>query len=216
MNTKLQITVYLICICTINPCESASVIIDDFTSGSYAISNNTPTSDLSPITSVVSNNRWSRGSGSINWASSVDNSLGILTYTLTLPRSDAPSPTTGLSITYSNSESNLNLAGFDAFFVNVSNVIGTGVIYAFEGPSRSLDDLIPVAFAGAGQLYIPFANMDAVNTVDPNSITFRIVPQSADFSVSLTSITLVPEPSVAFLLVLGASSLLLRRRPQNR
>jgi len=215
MNTKLLFILSSLCIYTINTCESASEIIDDFTSGPCAISSNTPLSDISTIVSLVANERWLRGSGSINWASSVDDALGTFTYTLTLPRGDKPSPTTGLSITYSNSESYLNLTGFNAFILNVSDISGTGVVYAFEGPGRSLDDLTPVVFTGAGQLYIPFENMDAVNTVDPNSITFRIVPQSADFFVSLSSITVVPEPSTVFLLLLGASLLLVRRRPRN-
>lgn len=190
-------------------------MLDDFTSGAYTISNATPISDNSSIVSSLSDNRWVRGAGSINWASSVDDVSGILTYTLTLPRGDAPSPSTLFDITYSNTSETLNLFGFNAFVLNVSQVSGIGIVYAFEGVGSTLAGVVPVAFNESGNLVIPFENMNAANTVNPDAITFRIVPQSAGFSVTLSNITVIPEPS-AILLVLGASSLLLRRRPQNR
>ena len=189
-------------------------MLDDYTSGAFSISNATPISDNSTIVSPLSNNRWVRGAGSINWSSSVDAALGSLSYTLTLPRGDAPSPSTLLDITYSSTSENLNLFGYNAFVLNVSEVSGIGIVYAFEGVSSTLSGVVSVAFNGSGDLVIPFENMNAVNTVNPSAVTFRIVPQSADFSVTLSNITVIPEPSVALLAMLSASSFLVRRSPR--
>lgn len=214
MKNSTLLTALSIAMYSFESCNGASIVIDNFNSGPFSISSGSDTADISLIASPIAESRWARGSGSNNWSASVNGVTGTLTYTLNVPRTD-PSPTTRFEVTYFDSTSNLNLLGFNAFVLHVSNFSGIGQVYAFEGTGSTLDGVTPVPFNSIGDLVIPFDYMNASDPFNPSAITFWIVPESSDFSITLSGISVIPEPSVALLALLGASSLLLRRRTRN-
>lgn len=207
MNTKSITTILLSGFLFQDFSEASTVIIDDFSSGQFSINSNGTTRDTSLISSSIASSRWSRGSGSDNWTASVDSDTSTLSYAVSNPIA-----TTRFAITYSSSTGSLDLIGLSALLIEVNDLVGFGQIYAFEGSSSSLLDVIPVDLTITGSIIIPFANMNTANPTNPSELTFYIVPQSPDFAITISSIGAIPEPTSAIMITISAFTLILRRR----
>lgn len=197
------------------PSNAATVIFDDFIFGSYNIGTGRPTSqNTSLINMPLVDTRVAEGFGLGFWSSTVDTGDNTLFYALSLRPGGNPLEGHSFRITYSNSSSNINLLGFNAFELNVGSVVGSAMVFAYVGAGNPSLDVVPVALNGSGDIVIPFSNMAATDPTNPSSISFLIVPQTLVFTSTFNSIKVIPEPSAFILSALGACILLVRRRPQ--
>jgi hypothetical protein len=144
----------------------------------------------------------------------VDLGFNTFSYVLALRPGGNPLEDHSFRINYSKSSGNINLLGYNAFLINASSVVGSAMVYAYVGTGAPSLDVIPVSLNGSGNVVVPFSNMAAINPTNPSSISFLIVPQTLDFSITLNGISVIPEPSAFILSALGACVLLVRRRPE--
>lgn len=195
--------------------NAATVIFDDFVTGGYDIGTGRPTSqNTSSINMPLVDTRGAEGFGLGFWSSTVETGDNTLSYALSLRPGGNPLEGHSFRITYSNSSSNINLLGFNAFVLNVGSVLGSAMIYAYVGAGNPMLDVIPVELSGSGDIVIPFSNMAEIDPTQPNAISFLIVPQTLVFTSTFNSISVIPEPSAFILSALGACVLLVRRRPE--
>ena len=193
----------------------ATVIFDDFTTGSYDIGITKPSSqNTSSIVASLVDTRSSVGSGAGFWSSTVDTGAGTLSYVLALRPGGNPLEDHNFRVNFSNSSGNINLLGFDAFVLNVGSVVGSAMVFAYVGTGDPSLGVVPVSLNGSGNIVIPFSDMAEGDPMNPSSISFLIVPQTLDFSVTLNGISVIPEPSAIVLSMLGACFFLVRRRPK--
>lgn len=190
---------------------AATLVVDDFTQGSFSVSESYPTMRESNLSLPVGENvsRLASGRGLAYWhASSTASFGGSINYTLEL-RADPPYGTNYLDIAYLRS-GGFNLSGYDAFSLTVSGLVGMGEIMAYSGGSP---DGSPVPITGTGELVIPFSMMNTIAPIDRlTTLEFRLIGLTADFSVTLDQITAVPEPGSLVLLAGGMALLLATRR----
>lgn len=209
MNNRIHIYIATFITLSYSQLVASIVVVDDFSTGSYSIGSSAFSSNTSSITSTIADSRTSTGSGSQCWASSIDVNIGLLQYSVT----GEPAPGQRLSILYANDDGNLNLAGFSHFFLDVSSIMGTADIFVlFRGAHDRISSEIPFNLSESGQFYIPFTYMGVADPSSPSSVVFRIFPTSDDFSITLSSIAVIPEPSSAFMIALGALSIVVMRR----
>jgi hypothetical protein len=192
--------------------SASIVVIDDFTSGPYNIGSSSLSSNTSSITSLVADSRRGAGTGTQEWQSSVNTTNGLLFYSVT----GAPAPGQRLSITYSSDSDTLNLIGFTHFVFSVDDLIGGADLFVlYRGSSNQIFAETPIDIDSSGDFYIPFSFMGVSDPFSPSSVVFRVIPTSDDFSITLSSIGVIPEPSTAIMIALGASTLFLRRRRKS-
>lgn len=192
--------------------SASIVVIDDFTSGPYNIGSSSLSSNTSSITSLVADSRRGAGTGTQEWQSSVNTTNGLLFYSVT----GAPAPGQRLSITYSSDSDTLNLIGFTHFVFSVDDLIGGADLFVlYRGSSNQIFAETPINIDSSGDFYIPFSFMGVSDPFSPSSVVFRVIPTSDDFSITLSSIGVIPEPSTAIMIALGASTLFLRRRRKS-
>lgn len=188
---------------------SATVILDDFSSGPFSIGSSEAARYGSPITSPLAGHR-SIGANldeTAYWSASVDTLTSTFVYS-----ANNPSSSTRLSVTYSNAPgTRLDLLGFNAFVLQIESLNGVGRLFVFEGIGSTFEGVIPVELNDTGELVIPFANMNSSNPTNPSEVTFFFNPQSEEFSIRLSSISVIPEPSVPMFTALGLSALAFRR-----
>jgi hypothetical protein len=197
--------------------NAATVIFDDFSSGAYDIGTGKPSrQNTSPITAPLLDTRSVAGFGAGAWSSTVDVGSDTFSYVLALRPGGNPLEDHSLRIHYSNSSGNISLLGFDAFVINTGSVVGSAMVFAYVGTGDPSLGVVPVSLNGTGNTVIPFSNMAEMDPTNPSSISFLIVPQTLDFSVTFSGISVIPEPSAIVLSMLGASVLLVRRRPEQR
>ncbi len=192
------------------PATAATVVFDDFSTGAYSIGYTSPglRSDGSVIVSPFADRRSVLGSGQSNWSSTAGD--GTFTYSLDLIQADLPSDQM-IRISYLGE---FNLHGYDAFVIHVGSVVGSGQIMAHVGANSPNPSVIPMSLT-EGDLVIPFANMGSDNPYEPDVITFHIIPQDRDFSVTISGIGVIPEPSTAAA-GLGVFLLMARRRRETQ
>lgn len=212
MKTKISECLFLALLVIPSDISAATVVFDDFQSGSYDISSDGASENYSFITTPFANRRIATGVGGVTWSSTVNDLSGILSYSFSIPRGD-PGTNVGLLLSYSRLGENLNLSGYNAFVFDVGSIVGSGQIVAYVG-GVIYPESIPVSVNSAGQLILPFANMNSLDSQNPSSIRFWIQPQTQDFSITLNGIGVIPEPSTFLLSGLGVCFLLIRRRPE--
>lgn len=139
----------------------------------------------------------------------MDTGVGMLNYSI----SGSPSPGQRLAISYSPDSGLLNLMGFSHFVVSVHDLVGTADLYVlYRGSSNQLLPEIPITIDSSGDYFIPFSYMGVDDPFSPSSVLFRVFPTSDDFSITLSSVGVIPEPSSGLMIALGATALILRRR----
>ncbi len=189
--------------------RASVVIIDDFSTAPYNIGTSLLSSDNSSITSPIADSRWVNGNGTQVWSSLVDTGAGILNYSI----SGSPSPGQRLGIAYSRDSGLLNLMGFSHFVVSVQSVAGSADLYVlYRGSSSQILPEIPITISSSGDYFIPLSHMGVSDPFSPSSVHFGIFPTSDDFSITLSSVGVIPEPSSGLMIALGATALILRRR----
>lgn len=195
--------------------HAATVVFDDFSSGFYDIGTGKPSrQNTSPITAPLIDTRSVVGFGAGAWSSTVDVGSDTFSYVLALRPGGNLLEDHRFRINYSISSGNINLLGFDAFVLNVDSVVGSAMVFAYVGTGAPSLGVVPVSLNGSGNIVIPFSNMAEIDPTNPSSISFLIVPQTLDFSVTFDGINVIPEPSAIVLSMLGACVLLVRRRPE--
>lgn len=214
MKTRLIVILTAVGTALMGAASAATVVFDDFSSGAYSIAFPGIGNDNSEIDSLFADRRLAGGNGLGNWSSTVDIDAGVFTYTLEIPRMD-PGPNEWFTLSYRNSQGNMSLLGYDAFVIHVESVIGTGQIMAYVGTGGPSPSVISVSLV-EGDLIIPFANMAATNPENPSAINFQIIPQDPDFSVTISGIGVIPEPSTAAIAGLGAVLLVARRHRRKQ
>ena len=185
------------------PSASASVIVlDSFSDGSFSVSN---AFSAPPITLVPGGPAEMRGT---YWRGNAGNSYmtqtaesGILNLRLALRGDPLPLNPSVFSLVYFNNDSALDLIGLSHAIIRVTSFTGTGdmTLYLNGGPKPA-----PITLSGPGDylLSIPVLTGDAVGFAIAD-LTIDFLGRSADFSVTLDEITLIPEPSCSGLLLAG-------------
>ncbi len=204
------ITIFIISYWT--SAKASVVIIDDFSTSPYNIGTTMLSSDISPITSPIADSRWVNGNGTQEWNSFVDIGTGTLNHSV----GGTPSPGQRFAISYSPDSGVLNLLGFSHFVISVQGLIGTADLYVFyRGSSSQILPRVPITIDSTGDFFIPFSYMGVADPFSPSSVDFRIFPTDEDFSITLSSIGVIPEPSSAIMIALGAFAMTLMRRRQS-
>lgn len=193
--------------------NAATVIFDDFSTGRSIVRSGGNSQTTQSISSPFVNSRTMLGSGVEHWLGQVDITSTTLEYTLSIPGGILGSDQR-LELKYLNSVGNFNLLGYDAFVIHVAALSGAGQIMAYFGDSGHQLGAVPVNLTATGDLYIPLTNANSQDLGSIESVHFRILPQNANFSVTLSGISAIPEPSALLLSAFGACLLLIRRRPE--
>jgi hypothetical protein len=192
--------------------KASVVIIDDFSTSPYSIGTSMLSSDISPITSPIADSRWVNGNGTQVWSSLVNAGTGTLNYSV----SGIPSPGQRLGIVYSRDSGLLNLTGFSHFVVSVQSLAGSADLYVlYRGSSSQILPEMPITISSSGDYFIPFSHMGVSDPFSPSSVHFRIFPTSDDFSITLSSIGVIPEPTSALMIALGTFAMTLMRRRKS-
>ena len=194
------------------PAKAASIALDSFNEGAFALS------DLGPdnVEQMISSPLIDRRRGSITDTGEAYASLsppsGTLNYTVALRGSPPQSYGIFFNLNYSNSDgSNFSLLGFDSIVVNISGLVGAGEFRAFRNSSPNTSILVPIT--ATGDLVYPLSNISGGMDLDSyGTLSFQFFPRSNDFSITLDEITLVPEPSAILLLGWGGIWMMRRRR----
>lgn len=187
--------------------EGATLLLDDFSSGSYSLASGGTTSNSSAFTSPLTDQRTVSGVGFPNW-----------TVTLTPEELrfnvDQVDPNPGrnyLNLNYTLSSGTFSLLGYNAFAVDVTNVVGIGEFVAFVDGAPSAD--LRFTINGSGTIVSPFSALDTSQSLSSlTRMNFRFIALSDDFSLSIDNVRIVPEPSSLLLSGVAAASLLFRRR----
>ena len=190
--------------------SASSIMLDSFTEGGFSLpvtgdSNNSSMiqSDLS-LTRTVS--LFDPGVSS----SLLQTSIGILNFTFNL-RGTNTKDSVFSTLSYRNSDNSaINLLGLNAAAFQITNLRGEGevLVYGSSGSDRST----PLPLTGTGTIVYPFSLANGYLGGSSNTtLGFRFIPRSLNFSVTMSEITLIPEPSGACLLVFGAAALINRR-----
>ena len=132
---------------------------------------------------------------------------GALTYSLSMLRGQ-PSSLDSLSFMYSYADRLASFVGLDAVQLQIDSIAGTGLVSAYVPTGNTLDEL-KVTLA-PGTTVVPLLNPSGANPMQ--NIVIRIYPTTPNFSVTLSSLWLVPEPSSALLAATAAAWLTSRRR----
>lgn len=213
MKTLLPYKIVSFALLILNTSNAATVIFDDFSTGRSSISSSGSSQSNQLIVSLFADSRTLTGSGTQNWSALVNITSTTLSYSLSIP-SGILDPSQRLQLDYVSSLGNFNLLGYDSFVFHVSALSGAGQVMAYFGASGHQSGALPVNLTSTGDLYIPFTSANAHNPASIDSIHFWILPQDANFSVTFTGISVIPEPSALILSALGACALLVRRRPE--
>lgn len=213
MKTQLLYTPALLTLIFLSTSNAATVILDDFSTGRSNVSSGGASQTTQSISSPFADSRMLMGSGSQHWNALVDITSTTLEYSVSIP-GGVLAPDQRLELKYLSSLGDFNLLGYDAFVFHVEALSGVGQIIAYFGDSGHQLGAVPVSLTATGDLYIPFANINPHDLSSIDSVHFRILPQDANFSVTLSGIGVIPEPSALLLSALGACFLLIRRRPE--
>jgi len=199
--------IFLICSVGAENVAAATLLLDDFSSGGFSLASGSTTSNSGAFASPLTNQRTISGIGFPNWTITL--TPEELAYTV-----DQLSPLPGrnyLNLAYTKSVSTFSILGFNAFAVDLSNVVGNGEFAVSVDGSAGRDIRVPVN--GSGALSSPFSNLGTSHSLDSLTlINFRFIALSKDFSLSIDNVRIVPEPSSSLLFLLGLVGTTLHRR----
>ena len=191
----------------LSPSDAATLLLDDFSSGSFSLSFGGTTSNSGSFGTPLTDQRTVSGVGFPNWTATL--ATGDLGYSV---NQLDPSPRRNyLNLRYSLASGTFSMLGYDAFAVDVTNVVGSGEFVAFVDGAPSAD--IRFAITGPGTIVSPFSGLDTSQSLGSLSqMNFRFYAISDDFSLTIDNVRIIPEPSASLLIVFGAVTLLSQRR----
>lgn len=195
---------------SISRSDATTLLLDDFSSGGFSLSPEGTRSNSGPFVTPLTDQRTIAGVGSPNWTATL--TQGDVSYSVN--QLDPRPRRNYLQIRYSLGSGSFSLDGYDAFAVDVFDVVGSGEFIAFVDGFPAGDIRIPIN--GPGTLVSPFTGLDTSQSLESlTQMNFYILAISADFSLTVDNVRVVPEPSTSFLFVLGILFGLFRRRRQN-
>jgi len=188
---------------------AASLLMDDFTGPGFTLSSNPtfPRMDQSRNDAAIAASRSTSGKGDPDWMVTLNPAAGALTYSLSMLRGQ-PSSLDSLSFMYSYADRLASFVGLDAVQLQIDSIAGTGLVSAYVPTGNTLDELKVTLVPGT--TVVPLLNPSGANPMQ--NIVIRIYPTTPNFSVTLSSLWLVPEPSSALLAATAAAWLTSRRR----
>ena len=189
---------------------TAATVLDSFSSGSFSLSDSGSDTDTDLITDGLFDERWVMGHSMGNFNATLAPENGMMTYGVSL----RANPTRGelLVLFYSNLKNRaVNLTGATGFTLDVTGLLGSGeILVSLNGTSRFAT---PVPITSAGVFFYPMENTGNIIPLDSvNQVSIQLIATSADFSITLDRIAVVPEPSTGLLLGLGGWFLFWKRR----
>lgn len=188
---------------------AASLLMDDFTGPGFTLSSNPtfPRMDQSRNDAAIAASRSTSGKGDPDWMVTLNPAAGALTYSLSMLRGQ-PSSLDSLSFMYSYADRLASFVSLDAVQLQVDSMAGTGLVSAYVPNGTTINqlkvDLLP------NTTVVPLLNPSGADPM--RNIAVRIYPTTPNFSVTLSSLWLVPEPGPRLLAATAAAFLTSRRR----
>ncbi|WP_200391915.1 hypothetical protein [Roseibacillus ishigakijimensis] len=173
------------------------MILDDFSFGESSLSSEGMASDSVLYDTLLTERREILGAGEPSWVAAITSQE--LSFSVS---QHSPSPRrTYLSVSYFSSEE-FSLFGYNAFAVDLVDVVGSGELVVSVDGSFGRDVAVPIN--GDGMIISPFEYLGTTEPLDSlTSIRFRFYAVSEDFSAKIDNLRLVPELSSALLLGIG-------------
>ena len=192
---------------------AASLLMDDFTGPAFQLgSNPSLTKGLQSVNDApVLASRWIFSIGNPVWLVTQDPAAGTLTYSLNMLRGQ-PGASDSLDFLYSYANRLSSYVGLDAVQLQVDSIAGTGLVSAYVPTGTTIEELkislVP------GTTVVPLLNPSGADPM--RNIVIRIYPTTPNFSLTLSSLWLVPEPGSGLLAATAAVWLTSRRRRDHR
>jgi hypothetical protein len=187
------------------PLEGATLLLDDFSTGSFFLErgDNGTASFSDSFATPLTDQRTINGVGFPNWTLTLGS--GGLVY-------DVDSLEEGRNYMYLeySSSGTFSILGYDAFAVDLINVVGTGELIVAVSGSGGNNVRVPISESGT--VVSPFSFLDTSRSLDSlSAMSFRFNTSSEDFSATIDNIRLIPEPSAPMMLLTVATVLIGRR-----
>jgi hypothetical protein len=189
---------------------AASLLMDDFTGPAMQLGSNPPlpTGLQSANDTPVLASRWIFSIGNPVWLVTQDPAAGTLTYSLNMLRGQ-PGASDYLSMIYSYGQSLASIVGLNSVRLTVDSVVGSAMVGAVVAVGPIMEQQF-VALDAAGNVDVPLVKPSLPDA--SARIVIRIYPTTPNFSITLSSLWLVPEPGSALLAATAAIWLTSRRR----
>lgn len=211
MKTPPKCLALLITICiSQTSAPAAGILLDSFTEGGFSLSVFGNSYNRSSFHAELVNER-EVSLNQIRVSSSIlSTTEGTLSFTFSELRPNIKENNFSTLHYANNNNSAINLIGLNAAVFKITSLVGEGevLVYGNTGPDRSTALLL----TGTGSIVYPFSLANGYLGGSSNTtLGFKFIPRSLNFSVTMSEITLIPEPSGACLLVFGAAALINRR-----
>jgi hypothetical protein len=139
---------------------------------------------------------------------------GLLRYTFSSPETPSGAGS-DLSLTYGI----LGIGESEGFLLDISDVQGAGeLLIAINGSDGLFDPTVPrVALDSPGALIYPASLVLGFTPENMSGLFhFLFIPTTANFSLTLSEIAVIPEPSTLATLMLGFALLSWKKAPRQR
>jgi hypothetical protein len=188
---------------------AASLLMDDFTGPGFTLSSDPrlPSTIQDRNDAPVPADRVVQSSAGPTWIVTQNPTEGTLTYSFDKLRGQ-PNSSDSLSFLYGYANRLASFVGLDAVQLQIDSMAGTGLVSAYVPTGTTIDqlkvDLAP------NTTVVPLLNPSGANPMQ--NIAVQIYPTTPNFSITLSSLWLVPEPGSALLAATAAIWLTSRRR----
>ena len=192
---------------------AASLLMDDFTGSGFTLGSSAslPSGNQSSTGAPIPAWRSVFGQGGPDWMVTLDPAAGTLTYSFDVRRG-LPGAVDFLGMIYSYGQSLESIAGLNTVRLRVDSVVGSGTVSAVVAVGPIMEEQ-PVLLNGTGDLEMPLVKPSLPDA--SARIGVRIYPTTPNFSVTLSSLWLVPEPGVGLLAAAAGGWLASRRRRET-
>jgi hypothetical protein len=188
---------------------AASLLMDDFTGPGFTLSSDPrlPSAIQDRNDAPVPANRVVQSSAGPTWLVTQNPTEGTLTFSFNKLRGQ-PSSFDSLGFMYGYANRLASFVGLDAVQLQIDSMAGTGLVSAYVPNGTTIDQLKVSLLPGT--TVVPLLNPSGANPMQ--NIVVRIYPTTPNFSITLSSLWLVPEPGSALLAATAAIWLTSRRR----
>lgn len=188
---------------------AASLLMDDFTGPGFTLSSDPrlPSGIQSRNDAPVPADRVVQSSAGPTWIVTQSPTEGTLTFSFNKLRGQ-PSSFDSLGFMYSYSNRLASFVGLDAVQLQIDSMAGTGLVSAYVPNGTTIDQLKVNLLPNT--TVVPLLNPSGADPM--RNIVVRIYPTTPNFSITLSSLWLVPEPGSALLAATAAIWLTSRRR----